>query len=487
MWKSEQSLMTSLGPVRGHHKKTTNKQKYERDVTKSFLRAAQFGRTKCMETLLCELWNMPSQEVLMTQNAALLTAAKNGQLRCIKLLLDQGINVNVNKIDWNKNTALMHAARQGHTQCLKYLIYMGADLKVLSVNNQTALDVACEEGKLACVKILLKHGAEVNKWQECGGKSPLMYASEHGHPEIVQLLLDYGAIVNETDRNHMNALAYATVKDNIKCVKVLLAHKAEVNISFGKLNSTPLHHAAMNGQMEAMGMLIEHGAFLDKLDKEKWSPLMYAFDKENLECVKILLKHGASPNVTYQEFDDKRSLLMHAIELRHTSRVELLLSEGANINQTDANGATALLHAAKQSNIPYMRMLLNNGAHLSTTACDFCGSAVNLCYDTEVLHLLVFYLGCFKCKSDIKKDQLKYPLPDEQIADTVSKILTETMSLRHQARMSARQALTSKTPGIGEKCNNPSKNHITAKWFNESVNTLPLPNQVKEYIKFKEL
>jgi len=44
---------------------------------------------------------------------------------------------------------------------------------------------ACNAGKFACVKLLVEHGAGVNETAN-DDSTPLMFAAQHGHNEIVR-------------------------------------------------------------------------------------------------------------------------------------------------------------------------------------------------------------------------------------------------------------------------------------------------------------
>jgi ankyrin repeat protein len=44
---------------------------------------------------------------------------------------------------------------------------------------------------------------------------------------------------------------------------------------------------------------IENGFVVNEIDKNKWTPLLYACDKQNIELVKFLVNHGA--DVSYKD------------------------------------------------------------------------------------------------------------------------------------------------------------------------------------------
>ena len=55
--------------------------------------------------------------------------------------------------------------------------------------------------------------------------------------------------------------------------------------------------------------LIQHGADLDRVDQDSFTPLLWAASKDRLEMVRLLIDKGANVNVTNS---DEASPLWHA-------------------------------------------------------------------------------------------------------------------------------------------------------------------------------
>jgi ankyrin repeat protein len=58
------------------------------------------------------------------------------------------------------------------------------------------------------------------------GRTPLSWAAEKGHEDIVRLLLEKSADPNSTDRGGRTALSWATEKGHGVIVKLLLENNA---------------------------------------------------------------------------------------------------------------------------------------------------------------------------------------------------------------------------------------------------------------------
>jgi len=66
---------------------------------------------------------------------------------------------------------------------------------------------------------------------------------------------------------------------------------------------TTLHFACGYGEVKCAKILLETGAAVDALDKNKNTALHYAAGYGRKECVELLLEHGAA--VTLQNLDGK--------------------------------------------------------------------------------------------------------------------------------------------------------------------------------------
>jgi ankyrin repeat protein len=60
--------------------------------------------------------------------------------------------------------------------------------------------------------------------------------------------------------------------------------------------ATPLHKASENGHIDAMRLLINHGANINKKDNDKWTPLHEASWNGNIDAMQLLIDAGADVN-----------------------------------------------------------------------------------------------------------------------------------------------------------------------------------------------
>ncbi|XP_076128392.1 ankyrin repeat and SOCS box protein 2-like [Alosa pseudoharengus] len=116
-----------------------------------------------------------------------------------------------------------------------------------------------------------------------------------------------------------------------------------------------LHQAAYYGFFECLRVLVY--VFSDDINRRTklcQTPLFLAVAQSNVECVELLLKNGADPNIPDISGE---SPLYKACELNNDTLVELLLQSGSNARRTTNKGLTPLHEAARNRNLAMCRLL----------------------------------------------------------------------------------------------------------------------------------
>lgn len=137
---------------------------------------------------------------------------------------------------------------------------------------------------------------------------------------------------------------------------------------------TPLHVASALGDKKMCTMLLSQplgraalGDVVNAVDGvpgRQWAPLHDAVDAGRVECVKLLLEHGANADARCAV--GKTALMLAAVGRGDSTLtiMELLLGDAGNarIGLRDADGMRALHHAAARGSRPAVHLLLEVGA-----------------------------------------------------------------------------------------------------------------------------
>jgi ankyrin repeat protein len=195
------------------------------------------------------------------------------------------------------------------------------------------------------------------------GLSPIHYAVENGHIELVEYLLNYGANIESKDYSDKVALHYAAENGHTEIVKLLLNNGANMEAK-SNINYTALHFSILKGYLEIVELLLENGANMEVKNNEGQTPLLAATRKGNDDIVKLLLNAGA--NIEAMN-NTGQVPLINATENCYPKIVKLLLNAGANIEaKHNFFYYTALNLAAARGYTEIIRLLLENGASIKT-------------------------------------------------------------------------------------------------------------------------
>jgi ankyrin repeat protein len=236
----------------------------------------------------------------------LMAVARAGSVPGVKLLLEQKVDLNVVE-NVQQTTALMRAAAEGHVDVVDVLLKAGADpnrqAHVTALSERTgnsdhptggftALMWAARNGEEGVVRRLASGGANLNL-KNGDGATASMIAIYNDRFDMAAALADLGADVNDgslyvavemrestTDQfafdgsrlrpNHPNT------RTALDLIKLLLEKGADPNKNFtgqfhsssmpnsDRFDNTPFYRAALTCDVEALKLLIAHGANLEQ-------------------------------------------------------------------------------------------------------------------------------------------------------------------------------------------------------------------------------
>jgi ankyrin repeat protein len=290
-------------------------------------------------------------------DARLARAARIQNDNELRLLLRQGVDVNTPEPDGA--TALHWAAHWNDLNAAQSLIDAGAKVNARNELGMTPLLVACSNGSAQMIEKLLGAGADANI-PAPDGETALMMASRTSTPDAIEALVAHGAKVNAAENSRrQTALMWAVAERRPDIARVLIAHGADVNarsLVTGELiyreNPDPGDENAAKGQPHPQGETIARGGS---------TPLLFAARIGDIECAKLLLAASANVNDTAA---DGTSALVTAAFSDHGDFAAFLLDHGADPNAA-GGGYTALHIAALTHNRELIKALVAHGANLN--------------------------------------------------------------------------------------------------------------------------
>lgn len=203
--------------------------------------------------------------------------------------------------------------------------------------------------------------------------------------DISRILLDAGAKPNFNQQKGRSVLDGAIILRNMDLLKLLLAHKANAN-HFNKFTEyqSPIGTAIATGNIEALKILVEHGANLQTKYDDKNSLIHLAIRYKQLDIVKYLLELGISSREKDTQFNPEGNggdcvtcpfdiePIHSAVELNDTilsnNFIDLLIKYKANLNIKNKDNLSPLAYIATDGHPKIARHLIKNGAEIDHAA-----------------------------------------------------------------------------------------------------------------------
>lgn len=263
-------------------------------------------------------------------------AATEGHETIVRSLLNSAIEIDPNPVDDSGKTPLISAISSKKVEVVRELLI---DLRkevepdTLGNDSRTPLLRASEIGNEALVQHLLSKEGVNENLKDASGRTPLSWAAEGGHKEVVFFLLEklrekaYNG-VDLHDNNGFTPLIWAAQKGHEDTVKILLETNAVNPNAQDKQGRTALMWAAGNHHESVVKILLAETHTDPNLQaKDGQTPLSWAIQKvpptswstseeyfHHVDSiVELLLQNGAHPDLVDNE---NRTPLSWAVEFR---------------------------------------------------------------------------------------------------------------------------------------------------------------------------
>ena len=262
---------------------------------------------------------------------ALVQAARGGHLDVVRYLVDKGFEINPTYYTGTSHgdTPLIYAAYGGHLEVVRFLVESGADIHIrtnlsggwsrmgecssdkgfrflyglysfydFTYRGCTAFIAAVEQGHDDVTSFLIDHWMSESGADDQGefGVTALMFATQIGDLNKVQILIDNGADVNAETAVRFNALLLGVHSGNLEMIRLLLDLGSDVNHQTA-VGSTALMFASYLGHLEVVRFLVESGADVNTLNRESFTALMSASYIGHLDIVRFLVENGADISI----------------------------------------------------------------------------------------------------------------------------------------------------------------------------------------------
>ena len=185
----------------------------------------------------------------------------------------------VDGVSESRETLACRAASLGRARTLERLVRCGADVGKPGQHCATPFWLACGNGHLDCAKLLRKRlGDDVLDHELTLGRTPLHVAAAGGHADVVLWLLETG-----------NVFVDARVD--------LHAYRRGMKVRLGRpkrddQGATPLFLAAARGDLDLVGIFLQHGADVDAVCREQ-TPLEAACAQGHARVAELIASVSA--------------------------------------------------------------------------------------------------------------------------------------------------------------------------------------------------
>ena len=235
------------------------------------------------------------------------------------------------------------------------LLHLLGDLKPLHVASFIGNDVILQS-------LISKLGVEEIEQPDNSGDRALHYAAIGDAYKSIHILLDHGAEINSRNNAGKTALHLAVKRENVSSCRKLLEAGAASSLRDSDGDS-PLHYAILGHRDDLVSIFISHGADPGVTNQNGMNVLHLAAMCSAAGALSVILADCGLQNRVWlidEQKDDGHCALHFAAMQSNEECVEVLLRAGANPNLSTSTGQTPLHVAAKMENFSCVRALLKS-------------------------------------------------------------------------------------------------------------------------------
>ena len=387
--------------------------------------AAYKGHEDCVKALLNVSAKPDGGYYESEYGSPIASAASQGHNAIVGLLLQAGADVNRRGED-GQGSALYHAASSGYSDTVKMLMDAGANANTFAGMSGViyAIEIAAMRGDRESVCLLFPKVSDRSAARalediarlghrelfetllqtQRGREMGLQYAARAGWNDLVQSMIDENSSDVNDEESTTSAFCQAATSGSLETMQVLYENRVGKTVSSDELSKAvasaarggfslvvkylldrgadteslmcqeALVHAAENGHLSTVQVLLTAGVSANSHYKMTWSPtekscLWAAVNREHVEIARLLLTHGAHANTQYDEISALTVSIKHANE----ELFDLLSEKGTSAATNQVKNASydtlalPIHYAASAGNIHILRKLLEAGLEIDAT------------------------------------------------------------------------------------------------------------------------
>ena len=283
---------------------------------------------------------------------ALHRACENGWIDVAKILLDKFL-INPDIPDfWKTKLKPIHAAaRSGQVEAISFLVVNGAPVDSEDATGNSALHYAMREGHWKAIEELItRFNANLLK-NNIHGSVPLLlgldYALKHDDTTAFHSLLKLYDSFQSSYTIPYSIVQAMYEKDWIDDLLYLLqidGDKAKVSPS--DMHTPLVLTLAENGDKDILKILLKHDADITTVDAHGNTALLLALDGGHWELTELILK--AAPGLANVVNEHGKGAVRFAARGGNLDSLKLLVKHGADPDVADRDGNTPLLSALRE-------------------------------------------------------------------------------------------------------------------------------------------
>ena len=255
---------------------------------------------------------------------------------------------------------MLLATLNQHIDVMTFLLRHGADITCKDGRGKTLLQLACESDRMDAIRCLVDEGAQMTEVEL------LHYVCAEGNASLVAHMLCHGYEIDATDESKATALHHAARNGRLEVIKLLIDQGADP-LARTKCNETPLHWAS-NSRSHRAHLVIEYFVKnklidVDERDDNDRTPLHLACLNNFVHSALQLVANGADVRAKDKDLAEP----IHLACLSGSSALLLSIMDcpGVEISPTDKDMRTPLHYASKSDHKGLVEELLNKGADIN--------------------------------------------------------------------------------------------------------------------------